>query len=276
MDILPVRRNPNNNQLEKLVSFDIKIKRKNILKNVLNQKIYPNASVLSSGKWVKIKIKESGIYQISFDKLNELGFSQAENVAIYGRGGMLSKVNEDEFPTDLEENASWINGNSIVFYAQGADTWDFKGSRFEYIKHDYSDASYYFISDRSTGKRITTAINPNESHHQTITTFQDLKHHEEDLENFIHTGRNWYGENFDIYNSQDFNFSFPNIVNNIDVKLTTNLLAKSSNSSTTFIIKANGETVKSVLIPRIPSTATYTHAVAVKKTLNFLSNQELI
>lgn len=51
-----------------------------------------NSSILSSGKWVKIKTKESGIYKISFSDLAEMGFSNPENISLWGshEGQLLS------------------------------------------------------------------------------------------------------------------------------------------------------------------------------------------
>ena len=45
-------------------------------------------SVLKQGKFVKIKIANSGIYKLTFDDLNSMGVTPA-NVRIFGYGGAV-------------------------------------------------------------------------------------------------------------------------------------------------------------------------------------------
>ena len=52
-----------------------------------NPSIYATNSKLATGKWVKISIPESGVYEITYDELLEMGFSNPERVHIYGVGG---------------------------------------------------------------------------------------------------------------------------------------------------------------------------------------------
>ena len=54
---------------------------------------YTNKSVLSSGKTVKIRVQEEGIYSFSYDELRNMGFSNPKNVHLRGYGGEL--LNED-------------------------------------------------------------------------------------------------------------------------------------------------------------------------------------
>ena len=48
---------------------------------------YASNSVLSSGKWVKVRVAEDGIYKLTTTDLAKMGFSNLENVAVYGYGG---------------------------------------------------------------------------------------------------------------------------------------------------------------------------------------------
>ena len=38
-----------------------------------------------------------------------------------------------------------------------------------------------------------------------------MQYHEQDIINFIQSGEEWYGEEFDVNLSQSFSFSIPNI-----------------------------------------------------------------
>ena len=45
---------------------------------------YAEHSVLSSGKWYKISVTQSGIHEISYSQLKNWGFSDPSRVRIYG------------------------------------------------------------------------------------------------------------------------------------------------------------------------------------------------
>ena len=53
----------------------------------LDADFFASESKLANGKWVKIRVKENGIYELSYDELREMGFANPEKVGIYGRGG---------------------------------------------------------------------------------------------------------------------------------------------------------------------------------------------
>ena len=101
------------------------------------QRTYKSSSVLSSGTWSKIAIKEGGIYKIDATFLANLGFNTSNlnstSVRLFGNGGsMLSERNADIPIDDLAENAIMMvdggdglfNGSDyFLFYAPGPDKW---------------------------------------------------------------------------------------------------------------------------------------------------------
>ena len=60
--------------------------------NAFNVNNYATTSKLASGKWVKISIPENGMYEITYDELVEMGFSDPSKVCVYGSGG--AKISE--------------------------------------------------------------------------------------------------------------------------------------------------------------------------------------
>ena len=48
---------------------------------------YADHSVLATGRWAKIRISETGIYQLTADLVRRAGFSNINKVKIYGYGG---------------------------------------------------------------------------------------------------------------------------------------------------------------------------------------------
>ena len=79
---------------------------------------YATHSMLSSGKWYKISVTESGIHQISYSQLKSWGFNDPSRVRIYGYGGkVLSEIYSDSDIDDLPQIPVIHNNNRILFYA---------------------------------------------------------------------------------------------------------------------------------------------------------------
>jgi len=118
------------------------------------QRVYTPHSVLSSGTWYKIGVKDAGIYKIDIPFLNSLGINMAglasNSIRLFGNGGqMLSEANGGARTDDLKENAIMvvdggdgvINGSDyILFYANGPDEWvkDSANLRFIHRKNLFS------------------------------------------------------------------------------------------------------------------------------------------
>ncbi|HAO63857.1 MAG TPA: hypothetical protein DCQ91_07835, partial [Porphyromonadaceae bacterium] len=81
---------------------------------------YATNSKLATGKWVKIKVTNTGVHEITAEELSAMGFSNISNVRIYGSGGQLiSEVLNGDAPDDLVKVPVWRNANKICFYAKG-------------------------------------------------------------------------------------------------------------------------------------------------------------
>src|SRR5690606_36365783 len=92
-------------------------------------------SVLSEGEWYKIGVTQQGIHKIDYNFLQEAGIAvnniDPRHISIYGNGGgMLPQPNEAPRPTDLQENAIFVQGEAdgsfdsqdfILFYGQSPD-----------------------------------------------------------------------------------------------------------------------------------------------------------
>lgn len=86
--------------------------------SALSTSYYKDASVLSQGRWVKVKVNTTGMQEITFDQLRALGFTSPEKVAVYGYpGSLLRDYNFSEsIPDDLPAVASAVYGDKLVFY----------------------------------------------------------------------------------------------------------------------------------------------------------------
>ena len=69
---------------------------------------WADSSVLAEGRWVKIRVSEEGIYQLSDAQLSQMGFDRPDRVRLYGYGGRPQPETFDFSsaecpPDDLEE-----------------------------------------------------------------------------------------------------------------------------------------------------------------------------
>ncbi|MEN8120334.1 MAG: type IX secretion system sortase PorU [Bacteroidota bacterium] len=234
ISVFPFKQNVQNGEIYKLKSFKIVLteqSRKD--KTSKTKSFYTLNSVLSSGHWVKIKIKKSGIYRIGFDELENMGITSPENLRIFGNGGsMLPYSNGDRHPDDLSEIDVLVKDNYILFYGDGTVQWNYDSINhvFNQKLNLYSDYAYYFLSsDYNSGRdnKIKTEQQSSNPTTKTISVFDDFAYHEIDSINLIKSGRLWVGELFDFQTEYDFNFNLPNLVAGSSIKLNSSLLARS-------------------------------------------------
>jgi hypothetical protein len=212
-----------------------------ILQNDSGQKLPALSSVLSSGKWVKIKVYHDGIYKLSYEDIKDLGFSDPSGIRIFGNGGqMLPLMNSSQRFGDLQENAIFMAkgsdgifnpGDYVLFYGKGPVSWTYQAASgfFEHTVNPYSDAAYYFVTaDGQEGKKITGATEVSGTADMNTTSFTDYNYHERNKYNFLKSGREWFGERID-YSVYDTVFNFPDLVIDQPVKLKSNVLSRSAN-----------------------------------------------
>jgi len=264
ISFIPIRRNPVNGSLERLVSFSFRMTPKPELKEKTYtpaRKEYTSHSILSAGKWFMIKILNDGIYKLTYDELVAIGISNPADVRIFGNGGgMLPVNNSDPQTDDLLENAVWFEngddntfnkGDYILFYGKGPNPlrYDPLTHRFDYEINLYSNYSCYFLtSDTGSGKTVKEESSHTESPSGTVIEFDAVLHHELDDTNFIASGSEWYGEFFDIVTSREFKFEIPALDLSEPVRMELNLLAR-ANDTTSFSVSADNNFLGQMKIP---------------------------
>lgn len=209
---------------------------------------YAAESVLASGKWVKIHVEESGVYQLTRTALSRLGFSDMAKVKIYGYGGaMISETMGDGYIDDLPQLPVYNDGDKIVFYAQGPVSWEYSGaSMVRHERNPYSVAGYYFITENEGENVIQTTGEPSAGNGRPlITTTVATFLHENELYAPATTGRSLFGEDFRYNTVQTFPFSLPGRVENTAVSVRVNFFANTSGRSSLDVVAEN-ETVASL------------------------------
>jgi len=210
-------------------------------------------SVLKNGNWYKISVSEDAVYRLTLTDLQSLGINtnnlNVNSIRLYGNGGgMLPRLNSDFRPEDLQENAIEIidnnnngifeDGDLVLFYGQSVNEWtpydNFVG-KFNHHKHLYDNFNYFFLTVNSSGnpKRIENYESSLKNEKEEFSDdFNDLQYHELDLINFIQSGEEWYGEEFDADLTQSFTFMIPNNIGTVFVKSEVSARASSTPSFT--------------------------------------------
>lgn len=157
-------------------------------------------SRLSSGKWVKISLPSTGVYELSAEELASMGFSDPARVAVYGNGGYpLSEVLDGSAPDDLQPVASQLADGKLYFYGKGPiemllDTENTSSLlAFRRNMNAYSMNGCYFLTEEASPLRI------NEVDSQPPTTnllesSYNYWYHERELMTVTFSGKELLGE----------------------------------------------------------------------------------
>lgn len=118
---------------------------------------FANHSRLASGKWVKIAIPQDGVYQITASELQEMGFGDINQVAVYGNGGhLMSELLNGRAVDDLQPVSAQVIEDKLCFYAKGTVKFEYDGTCFMRTLNTYSSQGYYFLTEESNPARIST------------------------------------------------------------------------------------------------------------------------
>jgi hypothetical protein len=255
----PFRKNESTGAYEKLASFRLVVTPGSGQRLANVTQTYASNSVLASGTWYKVGVVSDGIYKLSYSFLKNMGMDLASidpnTVKVYGNGGgQLPYANSAPRRDDLAENSVYVydgitpgvfdSTDYILFYGQSPNRW--KGNTggcipFRHVMDLFSDTTFYFITyGAAPSKKVMPQASSTLPNNRTVTSFDDYGFHESDATNLIKSGREWYGEKFDILNSYTFNFNFPNIDPSIPGYVRTEVLGHADVSSTFVVTCGNG------------------------------------
>lgn len=258
--ILPFRIDGGMMQRLNSIKISVRLKLEADLSSKSNRD-WQEGSVLREGNWYKLGIAKDGVYKIDKSLLNSLGIStnnlNPNALNIYGNGGpMLPELNSEYSSDDLKKCAIYVEGDGdgvfdnsdfILFYGKGPDQWRLQNVAglerecWMHEKHFYSDSAYYFIrTDDTEPLRIGLQSQSSNPHDYVCTKYQDRQFIENETYNLVQSGREFYGEKFDVTLTRDFNFSIPNISVSSPITIQSEFVIRSVGGPSSFTVNAGG------------------------------------
>lgn len=209
--------------------------------------VYASSSVLSSGRWVKISVEETGPHFIPSSTLRSWGFSNPENVRIYGYGGqrISDHLTQSLYVDDLPAVRCELTSGGIVFYAEGPVTWKHEGGDiFTHSLNPYSTLGYYFLTDSRPGADVSLPLEGSgQAQGEPATAFTERLFHELDQTAPAESGHQLVGEDFRFTPNRTFSFQLPDRVEGSDVWMQCEFYGKSVSSPIRLSFTANGQTL---------------------------------
>lgn len=226
-----------NHRYQILVSFMLRIEAKPLMSSMKSATAktrasstnrYADHSVLATGKWAKIRVPSTGVYQLTDELIRQAGFTDLQKVKVYGYGGRLQNeqlVSEELIATDdlKEVPTCWVDGRRL-FYAYGTVSWN-SNTATRRTRNPYSDSGYYFLTQSEDTPVIldsTAFVNsfyPSPDYYHTL--------YEVDGYSWYHGGRNlFHPKAIDV--AESATYTIPSLASKGKAKMAVNVSAGSA------------------------------------------------
>ncbi|MGE5394216.1 MAG: type IX secretion system sortase PorU [Candidatus Saccharibacteria bacterium] len=235
----------------KLTAFTLSVNElPSMLKSAKAPYEWKQTSVLSTGKWTKLKVKNKGIYKITYDQLKAWGYPNPESVVLYGNGGyMLPVLNKDTKTDDLLAYPVWkgkdnTNKDCLFFYATGniQINYNIGKASFSHQQNYYSTETYFYLSDQGTPLLIQKAAEVGTDAGRQVFTYPNYTFYEKEENNLIESGSQWFGETFSAGSSRSVTMTLDNPDATSPAIFTVSAAGRSSSSSS-MDVSVNGKSL---------------------------------
>lgn len=192
--------------------------------SAVNTPVEPVNSMLSSGRWLKIKVDTAGIYKLTYDELKKIGIDNPQETRIFSYGGSelpiycgLSQFNDlNEIPTYKSLGADSVFGKDdfIMFYAQGPVTLVYNDDYGLFVptKHSYSNFIYLFLtSDFGPGLDMDVVESDTLKSPMSTASYDYHVSFGRERYNLVSSGRRWYDKRLMANSLDSVLFVIPNI-----------------------------------------------------------------
>ena len=257
---------------QKLVSYQLKVMSRPV---VASHRVasseggrYAAHSMLASGQWVKIRVSQTGVYQLTDGFVRKAGFLNPNKVKVYGYGGALQpeKLTSDYLAEadDLKEVPTYTVNGKRLFYAVGPVSWS-SNTTLVRTRNPYSDYGYYFLTENDDEPLTADSAAFYSSFYPCANDYHDL--YEVDDYAWYHGGRNLYESlKLDVGNSRVI--TLPGITSS-GVQLNINLSFNMTFQATVFFNGKQIGTLKPTGVVNSSGTPSDGNAVAAQTNWTF-------
>lgn len=187
-------------------------------------------SLLATGKWVRVSVPETGVYEITYDQLREMGFNNPSQVTVMGRGGSALQFNFQNtngtqiYYKDNPEPVRVLHrNNKLLFYGIGPEdmsltvTGSGDSQNVSFVcdsRNIYTNESSYLLTDSQPVTTVPVKSVSGKDGATEKTKGFTYYYHEKDLtQSGTGTGQIFWGENIKYNQPIKFQFQQPYAVN---------------------------------------------------------------
>ena len=236
---------------QKLVSFKLSVVGRAVreaapARVITADQRYARHSVLSDGKWVKIRIPESGFYELTPELLEEAGFTNPSKVKVYGYGGARQpeKISAAWLAAndDLSEQPTTIVNGRRIFYGVGPVNYVSELSE-KRERNNYSTHGYYFLTESDTDALVYDSTLFVQQYYPLPNDYHQL--YEVEDYSWYHGGRNLYdAEPFTSGTERSYQLPAVGKSGTLTVQMSYNFYSD-------MLVMVNGEEVGHILIDNV-------------------------
>ncbi len=233
----------------------------------------PSTSLMANSHWVKVRVHDDAIYEVTYDELRNLGFANPERVNVFGYNPtLLLTHNENKIPADLSPVYTFhaTEQNKILFYGKGdtdfaPELWKEPATGdYHHSKHSYSPGAAYFLSDAECElPQLPMADAPlSITGSSILTSHTSLIYYEDDAHN-IAEGGSWFAGPL-INNSQPSEthfFEVKKLVSDKAEVMYSSLMSPETKSDKNFLLASYGGEITSEESTGFPADALSSHAL---------------
>ncbi|MCS6988050.1 MAG: type IX secretion system sortase PorU [Chloroherpetonaceae bacterium] len=217
-------------------------------------------SVLRSGRFYKLELREEGVYRLDRAYLESIGINpnsvDPRKIKIYFNGGeeLDSRVNAPTIP-DLREQAIFVSGESdgrfdagdfVLFYAKGAQgvRYDASQRRLTHYNNRFTNSAFAFLAlDGENGRRVSSLPSAQSQSPFVPQSFQTQVFVENDRVHFANFGLDFYDAPLtSSRRSALYSFATPSVDASRPARLRS-LFVLASNQGENFSIRLGGATL---------------------------------
>lgn len=192
-------------------------------------------SEFSAGKWIRYKLSEDGVYQVTASDLKKAGFTEQNdqrNLAVYSSSGYkpeLLGTNELPLLAEKSETGVWDNDQVWYFYAEISKGLFFnsKKNSVSFYDDQYSNDHFVFIGFKSLpGLRMDQADGEPIVNAEEVTSAKSMVWENPDYENILKSGEGFYSQRISANSSMVFTKKLPDYKTGTPVSLGASVLVQ--------------------------------------------------